>query len=333
MGYEQFTRCVEPSQYVPRSIALMVTTGALVAGVPLLLAWGHPACMALAAVIGFLASVIAYCRNFLYERLICLGGDRDVIGAVARIFPPPGAFALDWDDDYSINLLLENTPFGVEQVAAEESMPFGYLIKPQDSINALKPKVPGYDNNGYVVQDKHHPEVRSATLHAEFEGGGNYNMMKVSEGMLGVAIVAFLICLATPFPIDWIVFGFVALGVLLGLIISKFARPGSPSDANPSLPVLHENDKDGLNADVVYVMGTWVYDPLHQGWNEIHPIKVCTFVRKWGGSWPTQPGLILRLRHAFDVARAEETIANQARPQHQWHVHPDLDGCAPDIIL
>jgi hypothetical protein len=73
--------------------------------------------------------------------------------------------------------------------------------------------------------------------------------------------------------------------------------------------------------------------PLHAGWNEIHPIKVCTKVGRSDGSWSDQPpDVILRARHEFEVARADETVASQARPEHQWQIHPDIDGCDPVII-
>jgi len=41
----------------------------------------------------------------------------------------------------------------------------------------------------------------------------------------------------------------------------------------------------------------------------------------------------LRVQNGFQVAQAEETIANQALPEHQWQVHPLIDGCSTTIIL
>lgn len=336
MAFDQFTRCLEPSRFVPRSIALQAAQSAILAGLGLPLAIGHPICLIILGEIFFLAWIIAYCRNWLFERLLCLDGERDVIGLVVHISPPPGVFARDWDNDYSINLLLQNTEFGVTQAVAQESVPYGELIKPQAVITAEQPRTPGYDPDGYQVEDEA-TNTLSATLHAEFEGAGNFNLMQVSQGVLGVAVGAFLLCLIAPFPIDLILAIFVFIAGAVGGIVSKFVRPGSPSDANKDVPTLHKG------VDVVYLQGTWVYDSLHEGWNEIHPIKRCCLVGCWKGDWtdiecneesePTPPDIILlRLRKGFQEAQTAETLANQTLPEHQWQFHPDLDGCARDII-
>jgi hypothetical protein len=309
------------------------------------LAAGKPWCELFLIEIFGLAFTIAYCRNFLYERLICLGdgNDVDAVGVVLHISPPPPFTKFDWDNDYSINLLLGCTPLNEKQAEAENEEPYGYLIKPQPEILALQPETPGYPPEGYHIYDKV-TDTDSATLHAEFEGAGNYQLMQMAQGMMGFAIAAIFACVFLPFPADVIVslgLGFLALlGFLLGAIVSKFARPGSPSDVNPEINSLQtmtgpgENNQ-GVGADVVYIRGTWVYDPLHSGWNEIHPIKVCTSMGKWNGDWSIQCNndIILRLRKAFQDAQSDETRGNQSRPEHQWQVHPSLDGCDPGIIL
>ena len=130
------------------------------------------------------------------------------------------------------------------------------------------------------------------------------------------------------------------------MLINKVGHPGSPSDVNPDLPTI---DKD---QDVLYLQGTWVYDPLHEGYNEIHPIKVCTKIGCWRETGPiptanqtegppdtishargTLLPIILRLRQGFQEAQAEATLANQWRPEHQWRFHPLIDACASDVIL
>ncbi len=83
---------------------------------------------------------------------------------------------------------------------------------------------------------------------------------------------------------------------------------------------------------------TWVFDPPHLGnnggWNEIHPVKVASICGKWDGSWTTSVNTpIERIREGFNVAQAEETIANQALPENQWDLHPDLDGCVSEIAI
>jgi hypothetical protein len=341
MAYEQYTRCVEPANWKPRSYWIITLQSLVLAPFATVLALGmaKPWCLLIVLEITGLAWVIAYCRHFLYHRLICLGGDRDVIGAIVSVSPPPAFTELDWDNDYSINLLLQNTEFGVTQEQAAESQPYGFLVAAQDVVT--NPPVSQL-TRGHSNRDEFGTGKPTANLHAEFEGAGNYDLLQISQGMLAFAIAALLACVFLPWPADLIVaIGLAALallGWLVGAILAKTVRPGSPSDVDPDIGTLHPNDdagEDGLGrgADIVYVQGTWVFDPLHDGWNEIHPIKVCTIVGKWDGAWPEQqPDVILRARHAFEVARADETQANQKRPEHQWQVHPDIDGCDPVVI-
>ena len=332
MAFKQYTRCIPPSEYISLDRAILITTQALLVGgtaAAIAIAAAHPICLIIALEITAIAAVVAYCRNWLYHRLLCLGGDRDVIGVIASISPPsPAMFDFDWDTDYSINLLLENTEFGVTQAQAEQSTPYGYLIAPQDGVTAVGRATPGH-----TALDKATGKT-SAILHCEFEGAGNYHLLLGAEAALGLAIAALIACIALPFPADLIL----ALAALLALILGGLLGNsdfGSPSDVDAG--ELHTNTDEnggyGAGADILYVQGTWVYDPLHEGWNEIHPIKICTKVGKWDGDWSTPPDVILRARNGFEVAQAEETRANQARPENQWRVHPDLDGCAPDIII
>jgi hypothetical protein len=87
--------------------------------------------------------------------------------------------------------------------------------------------------------------------------------------------------------------------LLLAAVLGKFLGAGSPTDVDPSLGDLQpikldpNTDKPLAGADIVYVRGTWVYDSLHEGWNEIHPVKVCAKVGTWTGDWATQPPIDL----------------------------------------
>jgi len=90
----------------------------------------------------------------------------------------------------------------------------------------------------------------------------------------------------------------VLLIMLLAFVIGKYASAGSPADVNPHIGDLHAieldaNQKPLPGADIIYVRGTWVYDSLHEGWNEIHPVKACTKVGTWTGNWATQPPINL----------------------------------------
>lgn len=354
MAFQQYTRCIAPANYNPNRVAVILGYGTIAGGTAtgIVALTGRWDCWPLIAEITAMALVIGYCENWLYGRLICLGGDVECIGVIASISPPSpdlvfssgdSVFDLDWDTDYSINLLLQNCEFGISQADAELRAPFGNLIAPQPAVTAI-----GQPTPGHTAFDEA-SGTTSAILHAEFEGAGNDTLMKGAEAGYGLAIAALLACVALPFPAGWIVALILGLLSLLALVLGGLLGNndfGSPSDVG--VGELHTNTVDpatgqAVGADVLFVQGTWVYDPLHEGWNEIHPIKVCTKIGCWKGDWTdiqcgdeggtTPPDIILRLRQAFRVAQAEVTLANQKLPEHQWQVHPDLDGCFRDIIL
>ena len=341
MAFKQYTKCIEPSKYKPNRIAIILGYGAVAGSTAtgMISLSGRWDCWPIVPEIIGMAMVVGYCENWLYARLLCLGGDVDCVGAIVSIEPPSAdlifssgddVFDLDWDTDYSINLLLENCEFGISQADAEKKDPYGYLLAPQNTVTAIGLKTPGY-----TAEDKKGTMLKSAVLHAEFEGAGNYILLQAADAALGLAFGALLACFLLPFPLSLISALLPLLVLIIGALFGNYSS-GSPSDVGVEgeLEGNSENNNGmGFGADIVYVQGTWVYDPLHEGWNEIHPIKICTKVGKWDGSWSTSPDVILRIKKAFEVAQADETRINQARPEHQWQLHPVLDGCASDIIL
>jgi hypothetical protein len=341
MALQHFTRCVDPALFEPRSIPAMVAkasaiTAALTA---LALLAGHPACIIVAVEIGTVSFFLFYTDNFLNERLVCLGGDEVAVGMVLSVEEPHFDF---WDNDFSVNLLLCGSILQESDddpdMAQAAATPFGRLISTVPPIPDRPARIAG--SRG---QDKKGTGITAWALHAEFEGSGPYALMQLSLAMLGIASIAFLLCLAVPPGFDWLIALLVLLLMIAGGIAAHHIHPGSPNDVNPDIPTIEVNS-GGRNAGahVLYLEGTWVWDSLHN-WDEIHPIKVCCLMGTWEGSWapfdcakgtdPDQGGIILRLKREFELARAEETLANQARPEHQWRLHPDLDGCSRDIIL
>ncbi len=355
MAFQQFTTCIAPANFSPNRLAYILGYGALVGGTAagIVVLSGQLQCLLLLPQIVGFALVVGYCQNWLYARLICNGGDVECVGVVVSISPPvpdlilsslPGkVFDFDWDTDYSINLLLQNCEFGISQADAEQRPPFGELIKIKDEVKALDVRTEGHTAEDKAVG----PSSRSAVLHAEFEGGGNYLLLKGAEAALGLSLVALFLCLI-PF-VGSLLVAFLAVVALLLFIFGALSGNkdfGSPSDVGVGELETNHIDPDtgtAIGADVLFVQGTWVFDPLHEGWNEIHPIKVCTKVGCWQGDWssfdceepgtPPPPDVILRLRRGFDDARSPETVGNQALPEHGWQVHPDIDGCAGIVIL
>ncbi|SRR6266436_510483 len=351
MAIQQFTKCVAPEKFETRSLPAMAAAAVAFASpfAAYALLTGHPLCALFAIELWTCMVWILYCENWLYERLICLGDFRDAVGMVIQVDEPKFTWKF-WnpDNDYCFNLLLQCTEFGVQEGnPALQDSPYGELIKNQDVIKALGSKVPdkgGYETDGYMVPLKTpglQNSPKSATLHCELEGSVVHDLNLIMKILLGITVLAFAVCMILP-PwlswVSWLILGILAILIFVGMYGSELYHPGSPSDVNPDLPTIHTGNAEGLGADILYVQGTWVYDPLHEGWNEIHPVTFCSKVGTWDGDWDDYnctgtPGIILRLRNALEEARADETIANQKLPENQWRFHPDLDGCTREVIL
>ena len=282
-----------------------------------------------------LASLIAYCQWWLYDRLICLDGDRLAIGMLVASEPPSEKSGFDaLDTDFSINLLPFANPLGATQAQVEASVPFGDLVKEQNGILQL-----GLPFQGQTATDQASGTV-CAVLHAEFEGGGVQDTMTGAEVGLVLAYAALIACIAIPPPWGVIVGIILAILAFLAALIGALfglGDTGSPTDVNPALGTLHTNDPaTQLGADLLAVIGTWVYDAGHNnqtlGWNEIHPIKFCSKVGTWDGEWhpdQTQPQIDW-LQGMVGQANSAITGAQQQQPANQWTLHPLIDGCDPN---
>jgi hypothetical protein len=341
MSFNQYTVCVAPQSHDSTNQYVQAALGGVVPGglaVVVALAASHPWCALFALPIYAIASLIAYCQWWLYDRLLCLDGDQLVIGMLVSSEPPSEKTGFDSiDTDFSINLLPFPNPLGVTEAQVEASVPFGALVKEQSSIQGL-----GLPFTGQTATDQASGKV-CAIMHAEFEGGGVQDTMTGAEVGIVLAYAALIACVAIPPP--W--------GVIVGIILAILAflaalfgalfglgDTGSPTDVNPSLSTLHTNDPaTQQGADLLAVIGTWVYDAGHNdqnvGWNEIHPIKFCSKVGTWDGQWhpdQIQPQ-IDRLQGMVGQASSPITKGQQQNPENQWTVHPLIDGCDPNQPL
>jgi hypothetical protein len=331
MAYRQYTQCVQPSNHGSMNQYVSAVLSGLISGAvwaAIAVAAGEPWCALYATEIFAMAGVVAFCEWWLYDRLICLDGDRGAIGMLVSIEPATGKSGLGaFDTDYSINLLLYDSPPGVTQAVAEQRAPYGELIEAQPGVTGIGLPTPGETATDVATG------IESAVLHAEFEGAGIRDLQIGAQVGLGLSIAALLACVFIPGPVGIVVSAILAfLAFLAALFGGLFGLgdTGSPSDVDPGLGDLHTNDpaNDNLGADLLYVYGTWVYDSFHEGWNEIHPIKACTRIGRWDGDWPDGfGGIIDRVTKGFDEARHPDTKHEQERPRHDWHEHPDVDGC------
>jgi len=332
MAYHQYTQCVSDADHrgqlaylgVGGLLGVATVVGVLLAGGALLPGAGVAA----------LLLIIAYCKWWLYDRLICLGGERCAIGMVLTVEPPQNKSGLDaFDTDYSINLVLSPRKVGDDQAKTESDGIQGDLIKNQLPLGN-RPLHADLSREGFTGEKTRQwgNDPYTAVLHCEFEGGGVKTLYDAAQAALVFAAAATVAC---SIPIlGWVacaILGAIAAVITIAGIIAALNDRGNPSDVNPDLGTeLHVNDYTRVGADLLVVKGEWVYDSAHEGWNELHPIRHCQRIGQWNGfwSWDTK----FARDHwctALDDADKDSTHDNQAKPENQWTVHPVIDGCQP----
>jgi hypothetical protein len=282
-----------------------------------------------ALAVAVLLAVIAYCRWWLYGRLICLGKEVCALGWVITVETPDKKSGLDkFDTDYSVNLCLAPFNLGATQAQVEVEPVQGWLVKETDAIkNSVHPTLDFAGLTAKLYQN----QVDTTSFHAEFEGGGVYDLYLACLAALPFAGAAAAVCSIPVF--GWIacaILGAIAAILVLVGIIAGLNDYGSPSDVDPSLGnEIHQNDPTGRGADILFVRGEWVYDSAHEGWNECHPIRHCQRVGTWNGSWEMTADAVTAWCDAVSRANDPGTVTNQQQPENQWQIHPVIDGCTP----
>ena len=345
MPYRQYTRCVTPEDHRAGiwgdAISMGVFAGllAFVSGMLVAaaagtgLAFGFLA--ASAAGIAVVTTLISAIRWWLYGRLICLGADHCVIGMLLSFEGEPQLF----DTDYTLNLLLPPSLPGDSQMDVRTLSLDAHLIQEQSATRSLSLPYAGYQAPPCDPRTCGPGHCRwTEALHCEFEGAGMqilYDALKILLALMIAAAVASVLCLIPIF--GWIaclialVLFFIAAQIIPNALFLAANDRAYPSDVNPSIHELHQNGCDGMGADILVISGSWVYDSMHGGWNEIHPVKYCQRVAgTWTGAW-TFDYRAERDTWCAMIAGATSplTETNQKLPQHQWAVHPDVDGCTP----
>lgn len=338
MAYEwvHLTRCVQVKDHIGLSTGILVAVTLFVA----VLAGLVLGPLALVAVLG---AVIIYCKWWLYDRLICLGGERCAIGLLGAVEPPegksgPGAI----DTDYSINLVL--APHNIQELPSDyPGTPLqpgddptekfkqalhrqiaddgiqGELIKETHTTGDVKTILgtKRYDFEGYLEgypgsSVLHHYQPY---LHCEFEGGGVMDVYKAAQAAIAVATVASVVC-AIP------LFGWIACAILTAVaavialvgIGVGLADTGKQNFFDGKYPGLH------TTSDILFVRGEWVFDTAHEGWNELHPLIDCRVV-----------GQAKYLRN--DVVDWDDAIKDHMVMVGTWNWEKPNDPTHPDAPL
>ncbi len=93
---------------------------------------------------------------------------------------------------------------------------------------------------------------------------------------------------------------------------------------------------------MVVIKGDWVYDSLHDGWNESHAIHACQRIDEidpeadWPPEMSTSAGVEQLLEEwceGIEDAEDAEDGGSRDDPANQWEVHPLVDGCKPPVII
>jgi hypothetical protein len=347
MSYRQYTSCISPSSHLGKQYAQIVILAAAAALAMLAMGAGFAPGVAVVA----LTAIVTYCRWWLYDRLVCLDGGKDVcaIGLVIGVEPPSEKSGLDsFDTDYSVNLMLAGTSIGDDQATAQATFQGDLITNQLGGVKFPINETPGFtghavfdaDTAGTIkgimgksddfsdseeklvdqLVDQLHLPHRTAVLHVEFEGGGVYDLMLAAIAALAIATAAAVLCaLGIIGFIACLVLSLIAaavtgIGALVGL-----SDTGNPNDVNANLGELHPMQ------DWLVVQGSWVYDSAHEGWNEIHPIKHCQRIT---ADEATEEGR-RRWCEAIGTAQQPATVTAQSDPPNLWQVHPSVDGCRP----
>ena len=300
MSYTQYTKCVPIGAKKYPAWAPKPTSVLVVSSIAVLIA---------TLIVPYLALIeipllITYFFWWLYDRLICLGGDVCAIGLLGVVEPPSEKKDFDkFDTDLSINLVL--APHSIQELPpgypasvppppsganakehyekefrkalhrqiADDGIQ-GHLIKEQAVTSTEKWGFEGYFNKVGGSSVLYHHQ---AYLHCEFEGGGMYKLLQALYVLAPVATALAIVC-SIP-VLGWIacaILAAVAATIAIAGVINALNDTGSPTVVDPKTGATTDQLHPGR--DILLVQGTWVYDSAHEGWNEVHPIKVCQLV-------------------------------------------------------
>jgi hypothetical protein len=385
MTYLQYTQCVprDKKQFPsgPGAVLAVLAGLGIYGGIAVLLSLLVSIAGGFAIVFAALGGVLGYCRWWLYDRLVCLGGEKTIVGFLLSVATPQEKTGLDsFDTDYSLNIVLQphrehwrgHTDDGTWVISPTDEVPQDVFLKKQPSLRdedqfrgefSVRPSIAkerkkleeeASDLRNDIATSSGQPtpvgtadeklvewlkaiearideidRSKTEVMHCEFEGAGVYELYQYAKAASVVAAVGAVGC-SIPI-IGWIVCAIAAVvlavlaiaGVVTGL--NATAKPTVENSPNGELMPL-----DGQTADLLLIRGEWVYDSAHEGWNELHPIRFC----QWIGTWSTtdnggEPVPTDKWTDAINGANDPGTRTNQQRPENQWEIHPEIDGCIP----
>lgn len=187
----------------------------------------------------------------------------------------------------------------------------------------------------YIIK---HPDAKKfevPVIHCEFEGSRIKDMLAVIEAFsLGGSWCKknFL------FRLVCVVLQSLFAPIILAALAVAWANAddGNPADAMEGGGTIGAKDR-------IILRGRWAYDGGHAGYNEVHATRVVQKIynmpqdpkqfESFRQDWCKRMGEIPRVEspglHPLTPAE-QATHDNQQKPENQWVIHPDVDGCAPE---
>ena len=285
MAYNHITSCIPHGQQKSKQQAMLehgVPAGIIGAIIGALATGGS----ILGAAAGFggaipLAIITGFCDWWFHYRLVCIKEDQCAVGTVGRTAVSRGV--TDPDLDFTINLVLAPILKDSDLKAAAQ-IPLLFLNQ-RAYLEFAYSDLPlnGVDKISTEAEDN--PNPATTALHCEIEGtgmktvcaaatvggvvgaiGGTVAGPLVVAGCTATGFFFFLCLLAAAIVAAAVAAVATGLGWLAGVALG--GEEGSPADvaADPESGTVEEGDH-------IAIIGDWVYDNAHEGWNELHPVK------------------------------------------------------------
>jgi hypothetical protein len=197
------------------------------------------------------------------------------------------------------------------------------------------------------------PAFRAPALHLEAEGDRICNVCAVISAFT-LGPVGKAICKAKflGIPVGSIachIIGFFLLPFLPAVLVALLAAIGvawaASRDGNQDDPRTDTQGGELHLGDLVVVTGRWVYDAGHTGWNELHPLKTVQKIdpkalpdkvadqrARWCGLLAQVPPFVPPGPGTTPTGMTPGQTGvwiSQRQPEHQWYLHPAIDGCRP----
>lgn len=350
MAAPQYTTCVQPQNYKhPNLPGGSMST------------WGDIFSILSSGGLGLIKRL---CQYLLHGKLVCLGGDRCVIGRMAAFNTVDDKSGFEkLDNDFGIRIVLCPTSLGSMGRGEDNRVPNHEkaILGPQGELieerpNMPDPRDPGSGNQpsskfkGVYVEflfNNFGPPVVYPTsadepfyipvLHCEIEGDRIAVVCAALSTFSNPVLDAFCSIPVIGWVTCWLVT--LALAPVIAAVFATAWVAGSNDH--------RDFDKAGslTQGDTVVITGRWVYDAGHQGWNELHPVKsvqkidegVCDsqdFEDLWK-RWCVQTMQVPPPREPDStdprpsgMSPEQETVwGQQVKPVNRWTYHPVVDGC------